>query len=154
MAMVIPSTLLNSDIWTSKWTCCSVAKSCQTLHNPMDCSSPGSSVLGILQAKILEWVIIPFSRGIFPTQGLKPGLLYCRQIIYQLSHRESTYYLPEFAQIHIHWVSDAIYPSYPLPSSSPFAFSLSFPMSWLFASGGQSIGALSSATVLPINIQD
>ena len=59
--------------------------------------------------------------------------------------------LPEFAQIHIHWVSDAIYPSYPLPSSSPFAFSLSFPMSWLFASGGQSIGA--STSVLTMNIE-
>jgi len=30
---------------------------------PMDCSSPGSSVHGILQARILEWVVIPFSRG-------------------------------------------------------------------------------------------
>ena len=63
--------------------------------------------------------------------------------------------LPEFAQIHIHLVSDAIYPSYPLPSSSPFAFSLSqhqsFPMSWLFASDGQSIGA--STSVLTMNIE-
>ena len=63
--------------------------------------------------------------------------------------------LPEFAQIHIHLVSDAIYPSYLLPSSSPFAFSLSqhqsFPMSWLFASDGQSIGA--STSVLTMNIE-
>ena len=108
MAMVIPSTLLNSDILMSKWTCCSVAKSCQTLHNPTDCSPSGSSVLGILQARILERVIIPFSRGIVPTQGSKPGLLYCRQILYQLSHQESTYYLLEFAQIHIHCVADAL----------------------------------------------
>ena len=35
---------------------------CPTLYGPMDCSPPGSSVLGILQAKILEWVAIPFSR--------------------------------------------------------------------------------------------
>ena len=40
-----------------------VAKSCLTLCNPMDCSPPGSSVHGILQARILEWVAIPFSRG-------------------------------------------------------------------------------------------
>jgi len=39
-----------------------VAQSCPTLYNPMDWSPPGSSVLGILQARILEWVAIPFSR--------------------------------------------------------------------------------------------
>ena len=52
----------------------------------MDCSPPGSSVHGILQAKILEWVAIPFSRGFFPTQGWSSSLLYCRQIIHHLSH--------------------------------------------------------------------
>ena len=41
------------------------AQSCPTLFNSMDCSLPGSSVLGILQARILEWVAIPFSRGSF-----------------------------------------------------------------------------------------
>ena len=40
-----------------------VAQLCQILCNPMDCSPPGSSVRGILQARILEWVAIPFSRG-------------------------------------------------------------------------------------------
>ena len=40
-----------------------VAQSCLTLCNPMDCSLPGSSVLGILQAGILEWVAIPFYKG-------------------------------------------------------------------------------------------
>ena len=39
-----------------------VAQSCLTLCNPMDCNLPGSSVCGILQARILEWVAIPFSR--------------------------------------------------------------------------------------------
>ena len=48
--------------------------------------SPGSSVQGLLQARILEWVAIPFSRGIFPTQGSNPGLPHCRQIPYHLSH--------------------------------------------------------------------
>ena len=38
----------------------------------MDCSPPSSSVHGILQARILEWVAISFSRGIFPTQGPNP----------------------------------------------------------------------------------
>ena len=37
-----------------------VAQSCLTLYDPMDCSLPGSSVHGILQARILEWVAISF----------------------------------------------------------------------------------------------
>ena len=40
-----------------------VAQSCLTLCGPMDCDPQGSSVHGILQARILEWVAIPFSRG-------------------------------------------------------------------------------------------
>ena len=40
-----------------------VAQSCLTLCNPMDCSTPGTSVHGFLQARILEWVAIPFFRG-------------------------------------------------------------------------------------------
>ena len=44
-------------------SCCSVAKSCPTLCTPMDCSQPGSSVHGSLQARILEWVAFSFSRG-------------------------------------------------------------------------------------------
>ena len=39
-----------------------VAQSCPTLCDPVDCSLPGSSVHGILQARILEWVADPFSR--------------------------------------------------------------------------------------------
>ena len=40
-----------------------VAQSCPTLCDPMDCDPPGSSVHGILQARILEWLAVPFSRG-------------------------------------------------------------------------------------------
>ena len=50
-------------------------QSCPTLCNPMDCSLPGSSVHGILQARIQEWVAMPSSRGIFLTQGSNSGLL-------------------------------------------------------------------------------
>ena len=39
------------------------AQSCPILCDPMDCRPPGSSVHGILQARILDWVAIPFSRG-------------------------------------------------------------------------------------------
>ena len=67
------------------------------------------------------------------------------------------HYLLEFAQTHIHWVSDSIQPSHPLSPPSP-ALNLSqhqsFPISWLFASGGQSIETSASASVLPVNIQD
>ena len=40
-----------------------VSQSCLTLCDPVNCSPPGSSVHGILQARILEWIAIPFSRG-------------------------------------------------------------------------------------------
>ena len=42
-----------------------VAQSCLTLCDPVDCSQPGSSIHGIFQARILEWVAISFSRGSF-----------------------------------------------------------------------------------------
>ena len=45
--------------------------SCPTLCDPIDCSLPGSSVHEILQARILEWVVVPFSRD-FPNPGIKP----------------------------------------------------------------------------------
>ena len=68
------------------------------------------------------------------------------------------HYLPEFAQTHVRWISDAIQPSHLLLPPCPFAFNLShhqdFSVSQLFASGSQSIGASVSASVLPMNIQD
>ena len=51
-------------------------QSCLTLCNPVNCSPSGSSVHGILQARILEWVVIPSSRGIFLTQGSNPCLFH------------------------------------------------------------------------------
>ena len=69
----------------------------------------------------------------------------------------SLHYLPEFAQTHVHWVSDAIQPSHCLSSPSPNLQSLpasgSFQISQLFSSGGQSIGASASTTVLPKDSQ-
>ena len=59
-----------------------VAKSCLTLCNPMDYSLQGSSLHGIPQARILEWVAISLSREIFPTQGSNPGLLHFRETLY------------------------------------------------------------------------
>ena len=64
-----------------------VIQSCLTLCDPTDCNPLGSSVHGIFQARILEWVAIPFCRGIFLIQGLNLGLLHCRQILDPLSHQ-------------------------------------------------------------------
>ena len=54
--------------------CCSFAQCVQLFYDPMDCSPPGSSVLGIFQASILEWVAISFSRGSSqPRDGTSSG---------------------------------------------------------------------------------
>ena len=50
-----------------------VAKLCPTLVTPRIAAHQAPLSVGFLQARILEWVAIPFSRGIFPTQELNPG---------------------------------------------------------------------------------
>ena len=66
----------------TKWVI--VVQSCLTLCNLMDCSLPGSSVHGILQARLLEWVAIFFSRG--SSQPRDPAL---QESLYHLSHQGS-----------------------------------------------------------------
>ena len=66
-----------------------------TLCDSMDGVPPDFSVHGTLQAKILEWVAIPFSRDLSDL-GLNPGLLLCRQILYCLSRQGGSC---------CHWVS-------------------------------------------------
>ena len=61
---------------------CSVAKSCPTLCNPMDCSPPGSSVHEIFQVRILEWVAMPSSRGSSRPRDRTCISSTCRQILY------------------------------------------------------------------------
>ena len=56
-------------------------QSCPTLCDPMNCSPPGSSVHGVLQARILEWIAVFLLQGIFLTQGLIPGLRHCMQTL-------------------------------------------------------------------------
>ena len=67
----------------------SVAQLCLTLCDPMDRSPPGSSVHGILQARILEWVAIPSSRG--SSQPRDRTCVSCggRRIPYCLNHQGS-----------------------------------------------------------------
>ena len=88
----------------------SVTKSCPTLCDPMNCSTPGFPVL---------------------------------------------HHLPELAQTHVHWVSDAIHPSHPLtPSSSAINLSASgtHPMSRLFWLDEENTGVSTPASILTMNI--
>ena len=74
-----------------------VAQSCLALNDPMDCSPPGSSVHGdspmnILQARILEWVVMRSFRGSYQPRGSNPGLWHCRRILYRSATREAQEY--------------------------------------------------------------
>ena len=77
----------------SHWSgMCSVGQQCPTLCDPMDYSLPGSSVHGILQARILQCIAIFPLPGTFPAQGSNLYLLcllHCRQVLCLLSHRGS-----------------------------------------------------------------
>ena len=61
------------------------AQSCLILCDHIDCSPPGSSVHGDSPGKNTGMGCHALLQGIFLTQGLDPGLLYCRQILYQLN---------------------------------------------------------------------
>ena len=71
-------------------TLCLGAQSCPTLCDPVDYSPPGSSVHGDSPAKNTGLGCHALLQGIFPTQGLNPDLLQCRQILYWLSHQGSS----------------------------------------------------------------
>ena len=60
-----------------------------TVCDPVDWSLQAPLSMGILQARILVWVAMPSSQGIFTTQGSNPGLPRCRWILYSLSHQGS-----------------------------------------------------------------
>ena len=75
-------------MWLVWWFSAVMSDSCDT----MECGPPGSSVHGISQARILEWVAISFSRGSSrprdrtQVSGIAGDLLHCRWVLYQLSH--------------------------------------------------------------------
>ena len=72
-----------------KGVLCLVSQSCLTLCNPVDYSPSGSSVHGDSLGKNTGVGCHTLLQGIFPTQGLNPGLPHCRQILYCLSHQGS-----------------------------------------------------------------
>ena len=68
---------------------CLVSQLCPTLCNPMDCSPRGSSIHRGPPGKNTGVGYHALFQGIFPIQGLNPGLPHCRQILCQLSHKGS-----------------------------------------------------------------
>ena len=68
---------------------CWVAQSCLTLHDPRDCSPPGSSVHGDSPGESTRVGCHSLCQAIFPTQGLNPGLSHYRRILYHLRHQGS-----------------------------------------------------------------
>ena len=75
-----PFHLRNIGEFFPKWSEVKVVQSCPTFHYPMDC--PWDSL-----GQNTEVGSLSLLQGIIPTQGLNPGLLHCRQILYQLSHK-------------------------------------------------------------------
>ena len=78
-----------------------VTQFCQTLCDPIDSSRLGFLVRGVLQARILEWVAISFSRGSdLPTAVIELGSSALQAILYRLSHQQSlndkTLYKPNY----------------------------------------------------------
>ena len=109
---------------------------CPNVCDPLDGSPPGSSVNGILQARILEWVSMPFFQEIFPIQGSNQcflHLLHCRQILDHWGIREDR--MQNGVQFSHSAMSDSLQPHglqhtrLPCPSETPGAYSNSYPSS-------------------------
>ena len=73
---------------------CLVVQLCPTLCDPLDCSPPGSSVNGDSPGKNTGVGCHALLQGIFPTQGLNPGLPYCRWTLYHLSNQGISTHTP------------------------------------------------------------
>ena len=80
-----------------------VLKSHLTLSGPMDCSLPGSSVYGISQARILEWVAVPSSRGSSQSRDRTCVSCISSQVLFHLNHQESPTQPPSPAPTSVGW---------------------------------------------------
>ena len=85
LLMFLP-VLLSLKIYMEWWWRCSMSDCFVT---PWTVAHQAPLSMGISQTRILEWVAISFSRGIFRTQGSNPGLPHCRKTLYHLSHQGS-----------------------------------------------------------------
>ena len=78
-----------------------VAQSCPTLSNPMDCSLPGSSIHGIFQARVLEWVAIAFSKRPSSSSVLSANRVvssaYLRLLVFLLAYLDSSLWISSLA---------------------------------------------------------
>ena len=86
--LLIPSTSFPS-IWLLLKVKVLVTQLCPTLYDPIDCSPPGSTVHGNLQARILEWFAISFFKESSPPRDRTQVSCISRQILYCLSHQGS-----------------------------------------------------------------
>ena len=113
--------------------------------------------LNFLLYVILCWTVLSFQFcSCIVVAQLLTLIWHCNPMDCSMTGFPVLHYLPELVQAHVHWVGDAIQPSYTFSSSvclQSFLASGSFPMSRLFVSGGQCIGASASESVLPMNIQ-
>ena len=149
------------------WCAAKLLQSCQTLCATIDCSPPGSSVYGILYARIPEWVARLSSRGTSPLNDQFSSVQFSRSVMsdsfrpHELQHARPPCPSPtpsaySNSRPSSWWcypaISSSVVPSSSCPQSLPA--SGSFPVSQLFAWGGQSTGVSSSASVLPMNTQD
>ena len=80
--------ILSSCFFNTRVQFSSVTQSCPTLCDPVNCSPPGSSVLGNFPGKSAGVGCHFLPQGIFLTQGLNPGLPHWRQTLYRLNHQE------------------------------------------------------------------
>ena len=91
---------------------CSVAQSCLILCGPIDCGLPGSSPHGVFQAKILEWIPVPYSRGSSrPEDQIRVSGISCigRQILYHQCHLEAQVLIDHrilYTIVRLPWWSD------------------------------------------------
>ena len=170
--------------------CSQSLQSCPTQYDTMDSSPPGYSVLEILQARILEWVTIPFSGGSSRLRDSAPVSCIAGRFLPSEPPGKVELLCTQFSSVSqlcliLCRPMDCSMPASPpcpsptpgvysnscplsqschpniLSSIIPFSSSLqffpalgSFPMSWFFPLGGQSVGVSASTSVLPMNIQD
>jgi len=139
---------------------------CPTFCDSMYCSLPGSSVHGILQARVLEWVAISLGDVLISSFLFSSVQFSCSVVSISFRPHEPQHARPPCPsptpRVHPNpysssrWchptISSSVVPFSSCPQSFPA--SGSFPMSQLFASGGQSIRVSASTSVLPMNTQD
>ena len=108
---IVAKSILEKSLGSSKFYCCSVAQSCLTLCDPMNCSTPGFPALHHLPVQF--------------SSVAQSCLTLCNPMNHSTLGLPVHHQLPESTQTHVHRVDDAIQSSHPLSSPSPPALNLS-----------------------------